>query len=147
MCAANVPDGRTLLVTATPRGAVRLWDPASGEPAGRLNPYGSPIRSMAAVPISAAHTLIAAPATAGRVHVWDPAVDDPWEPGVAVQLSGRALADPGRPLTAVAAVPTHDATLLATADGRGAVRLGTSLPAPRWADVYPPPRGTAASPS
>ena len=59
MCTATVPDGGTLLVTAT-RGAVRLWNPDTGEAVGRLNPYGSPIRSIAAVPIAAGHTLIAA---------------------------------------------------------------------------------------
>ncbi|MFD8818821.1 WD40 repeat domain-containing protein, partial [Streptomyces sp. NPDC059627] len=64
MCAATVPDGRTLLVTATPRGAVRLWDPDTGECVGRLNPYGSPIQSIAAVPISPRPTRIAAAGTA-----------------------------------------------------------------------------------
>ncbi|MET7651421.1 hypothetical protein [Streptomyces sp. NPDC005486] len=108
MCTATIPDGRTLLVTATPRGAVRLWDPVTGESVGRLNPYGSPIQSIAAIPMSVGHTLIAAADTGGRVHVWDPAVDDPWEEGAAVQLSGRALEDADHRAAAVAAVPTHD---------------------------------------
>ncbi|KOV62541.1 hypothetical protein ADL01_29290 [Streptomyces sp. NRRL WC-3618] len=123
MCAATVPDGRTLLVTATPKGAVRLWDPDTGECVGRLNPYGSPIQSIAAVPISASHMLIAASDTAGRLHVWDPAVDDPWESGAAVQLNARALADADHRVAAVAAVPTHDRTVLATGDNRGVVML------------------------
>ncbi|WP_150136211.1 WD40 repeat domain-containing protein [Streptomyces hyaluromycini] len=123
MCTATVPDGRTLLVTATPRGAVRLWDPDTGECVGRLNPYGSPIQSIVAVPISAGHTLIAASDTAGRLHVWDPAVDDPWEPGAAVQLSARALADADHRVAAAAAVPTPDRTVLATGDDRGVVML------------------------
>jgi WD40 repeat protein len=123
MCAATIPDGRILLVTATPRGTVRLWDPVTGEPAGRLNPYGAPIQSIAAVPIAADHTLIAASDTQGGVHVWDPAVDDPWERGAAVPLSGRALNDAGHRVAAVAAVPTPDRTVLATGDDLGKVML------------------------
>ncbi|WP_316777030.1 WD40 repeat domain-containing protein [Streptomyces sasae] len=143
MCAATVPDGRTLLVTATPRGAVRLWDPVTGESVGRLNPYGSPIRSIAAVPVSAGHTLVAAANTKGGVHVWDPAVGDPWERGAAVQLNGRALDDAGH---RVAAVPTQDRTMLATGDDRGVVRLwdlSTGAPA---GDGLPSSEGTAGVP-
>ncbi|WP_293998773.1 PQQ-binding-like beta-propeller repeat protein [Streptomyces sp.] len=123
MCTATVPDGRTLLVTATPRGAVRLWDPDTGECVGRLNPYGSPIQSIAAVPIAAGHTLIAASDTAGRVHVWDPAVDDPWERGAAVQLSAPALAGADHRVAAVAAAPAPGRAVLATGDNRGTVIL------------------------
>ncbi|MFJ7298932.1 WD40 repeat domain-containing protein [Streptomyces sp. NPDC099088] len=123
MCAAVIPDGRTLLVTATPRGAVRMWDPDTGECVGRLNPYGSPIQSIAAVPLSDSHTLIAASDTAGRLHVWDPAVDDPWKTGAAVQLSARALADADHRVATVATVPTSDRALLATGDDQGVVML------------------------
>ncbi|GGN39163.1 hypothetical protein GCM10011578_085380 [Streptomyces fuscichromogenes] len=146
MCAATVPDGRTLLVTATPRGAVRLWEPDSGECVGRLNPYGSPIRSIAAVPIAAGHALIAASDTAGRVHVWDPAVDDPWERGAAVQLSARALADADHRVAAVAAVPTADRTLLATADDRGVVLLWDPATGAPTGDGLPGSTGTAGPP-
>ncbi|MGW3109603.1 WD40 repeat domain-containing protein [Streptomyces sp. NPDC001100] len=123
MCAATIPAGRTLLVTATLRGSVRLWDPETGECVGRLNPYGSPIQSIAAIPIAADHTLIAASDTAGRLHMWDPAVDDPWETGAAVQLNPRALADADHRVAAVAAVPTHGRTVLATGDNRGVIVL------------------------
>ncbi|OQQ19907.1 hypothetical protein B0675_24710 [Streptomyces sp. M41(2017)] len=123
MCAAVIPDGRTLRVTATPRGAVRMWDPDTGECVGRLNPYGSPIQSIAAVPLSDSHTLIAASDTAGRLHVWDPAVDDPWKTGAAVQLSARALADADHRVATVATVPTSDRALLATGDDQGVVML------------------------
>ncbi|MDX3697878.1 hypothetical protein PV726_48540 [Streptomyces europaeiscabiei] len=123
MCAATMPDGRTLLVTATSRGAVRLRDPATGESVARLNPYGHPVASIATVPISASHTLIAASDPQGGVHVWDPAVDDPWESGAAVPLSRRALDDIGHRVAVVAAVPTHGRTLLATGDRNGVVML------------------------
>ncbi len=146
MCAASVPDGGTLLVTATPRGAVRLWNPDTGEAVGRLNPYGSPIRSIAAVPIAAGHTLIAAADTGGRVHVWDPAVDDPWEPGAAVQLSGRALGDADHRAATVAAVPTHDGTVLATGDDRGAVMLWDPATGGPVGDGLPASTGTAGLP-
>ncbi|MHA6761849.1 WD40 repeat domain-containing protein [Streptacidiphilus sp. PAMC 29251] len=149
MCAATVPDGRTLLVTATSRGAVRLWDPVTGEPVGRLNPYGAPIQSIAAVPIAPGHTLIAATDTPGRVHVWDPAVDDPWERGAAVQLSGRAVNDAGhRPgaMAAVAAVPTQDGAVLATGDNLGTVTLWDLATGAPISDDLPASTGSAGIP-
>jgi WD40 repeat protein len=146
MCTATVPDGRTLLVTATPRGAVSLWDPVTGESVGRLNPYGSPIQSIAAIPIAVGHALVAAADTAGRVHVWDPAVDDPWERGVAVGLSGRALDDADHRAAAVAAVPTQDRTLLATADNRGTVMLWDPATGAPVGDGLPASTGTAGLP-
>ncbi|MFJ3799442.1 WD40 repeat domain-containing protein [Streptomyces sp. NPDC090088] len=146
MCVAAVPDGRTLLVTATPRGAVRLWQPDTGECVGRLNPYGSPIQSIAAVPISAGQALIAASDTAGRVHVWDPAVDDPWEKGAAVQLSARALADADHRAAAVAAVPTPDRAVLATGDNRGAVMLWDLATGAPVGGGLPASTGTAGLP-
>ncbi|WP_317447435.1 hypothetical protein [Streptomyces collinus] len=146
MCTAVVPDGRTLLVTATPRGAVRMWEPDSGECVGRLNPYGSPIRSVTAVPISADHALIAATDTAGRVHVWDPAVDDPWDRGAAVQLSARALADGDHRVAAVETVLTPDRTMLATADHLGVVMLWDPATGAPVGDGLPSSTGTAGPP-
>ncbi|WP_162468046.1 hypothetical protein [Streptomyces adustus] len=146
MCAAVVPDGRTLLVTATPRGSVRVWEPGSGECVGHLNPYGSPIRSLTAVPISADHTLIVAADTAGRVHVWDSAVDDPWDRGAAVPLNVRALADADHRVAAVEAVPTPDRTLLATADGLGAVMLWDPATGAPVGDGLPSSTGTVGPP-
>ncbi|WBO61581.1 WD40 repeat domain-containing protein [Streptomyces camelliae] len=146
MCTAVVPDGHTLLVTATPKGAVRMWEPDSGECVRRLNPYGSPIQSVTAVPISADHTLIAAADTAGRVHVWDPAVDDPWDRGAAVQLSARALADADHRVAAVEAVWTPDRTLLATADNLGVVMLWDLSTGTPVGDGLPSSTGTAGPP-
>ncbi|MEU1518376.1 hypothetical protein ABZ490_40590 [Streptomyces sp. NPDC005811] len=146
MCTATLPDGRTLLVTATPRGAVRLWDPDTGVCVGRLNPYGSPIRSIAAVPISAGHTLIAASDTAGRVHVWDPAVDDLWDSGAAVQLSAHALAGADHRAAAVAAVPAPERTLLATGDDRGVIMLWDLATGAPVGEGLPSSTGTAGLP-
>ncbi|MET7451682.1 WD40 repeat domain-containing protein [Streptomyces sp. NPDC005574] len=146
MCTASTTDGRTLLVTATPRGSVRTWDPVTGEPVGRLNPYGSQIQSIAAIPISAGHTLIAASDTAGRLHVWDPAVDDPWDPGAAVQLSARALHDADHRVAAVAAVPTRDRTVLATGDNAGVIMLWDPATGAPIGDSLPSSTGTAGLP-
>ncbi|WP_256918439.1 WD40 repeat domain-containing protein [Streptomyces hilarionis] len=146
LCAATVPDGRTLLVSATLRGAVRLRDPATGEPVGRLNPYGRPIRSMAGVPLASEHTLIAASDGRGGVEVWDPAVDDPWDSGAAVQPSRRALDEAGHRVAAVAAVPGPARSLLATGDDRGGVMLWdptTGLPV---GDGLAPSTGTGGVP-
>lgn len=133
-----------------PRGAVRLRDPDTGESVGRLNPYGSPIRSIAAVPISVGHTLIAASDTAGRVHVWDPAVDDPWENGAAVQLSARALEDADHRVASVAAVPapdrTPDRTVLATGDDHGVLMLWDLATGAPIGDGLPASTGTAGLP-
>ncbi|MFI6625208.1 WD40 repeat domain-containing protein [Streptomyces sp. NPDC050528] len=148
MCTASLADGRTLLVTATSRGAVRLRDPATGEPVGRLNPSGRPIRSIAAVPVllPGGHTLIAAADTQCGVHMWDPAVDDPWDPGVAVQLKDRALSDAGHRVAAVAAVPTPDAALLATGDDRGVVMLWDVAAGIPVGEGLAPATGTAGVP-
>ncbi|WP_405989363.1 WD40 repeat domain-containing protein [Streptomyces sp. NBC_00986] len=146
MCTAHLADGRILLVTATSRGAVRLRDPATGEPVGRLNPSGRPIRSIAAVPVPGGHTLIAAADTQGGVHMWDPAVDDPWDPGAAVQLKDRALSDAGHRVAAVAAMPTPDGTLLATADDRGVVMLWDPATGTPVGEGLPPATGTAGLP-
>ena len=146
MCAATLPDGRTLLVTATSRGAVRLRDPATGESVGRLNPSGRAIRSMTAVPVSAGRTLIAAADTQGGVQVWDPAVDDPWERGAAVPLNGRALDDADHRVAAVAAVPTPDGTVLATADNRGVVMLWDPATGAPVGDGLPPSTGSVGVP-
>lgn len=146
MCTAIIPDGRTLLVTSTARGVVRSWDPVTGEPVGRLNPYGSPIRSIAAVPISADHALVSAADTAGRAHVWDPAVDDPWERGAAVQLSAHALKDTDHRVAAVAAVPIQNRTLLATGDDRGAIMLWDLATGAPVGDGLPSSTGTAGLP-
>ncbi|MDX2965300.1 WD40 repeat domain-containing protein [Streptomyces acidiscabies] len=146
MCIATVPDGRTLLVTATSKGAVRLWDPDTGECVGRLNPYGSPIQSIAAVPIADGHTLIAASDTAGRLHVWDPVVDDPWDMGAAVQLSARALADADHRVVGVAAVSTPGRVLLATGDNQGVVMLWDLATGAPVGDGLPSSTGTAGLP-
>ncbi|MFJ3759551.1 WD40 repeat domain-containing protein [Streptomyces sp. NPDC090080] len=146
MCAAAVPDGRTLLVTGTPRGVVRLWEPEGGECVGRLNPYGSPVRSLTAVPISAGHALIAASDTAGRVHVWDPAVEDPWDRGAAVRPSERVLADADHRVAAVAAVLLAGRTVLATADQLGAVMLWDPATGAPVGDGLPRSTGTAGPP-
>ncbi|MFQ3556451.1 hypothetical protein QZN11_06530 [Streptomyces gramineus] len=146
MCAAAVPDGRTLLVTGTPRGVVRMWEPEGGECVGHLNPYGSPVRSLTAVPISVGHTLIAASDTAGRVHMWDPAVEDPWDQGAAVRPSQRALADADHRVAAVAAVPLAGRTVLATVDQLGTVMLWDPVTGAPVGDGLPRSTGTAGPP-
>ncbi|MGW0965055.1 WD40 repeat domain-containing protein [Streptomyces sp. NPDC002516] len=146
MCTAVVPDGRTLLVTATPKGAVRMWEPDSGECVQHLNPYGSPIRSVTAVPVSAHHTLIAAADTAGRVHIWDPAVDDPWDRGAAVPLNARALADADHRAAAVEAVLTPDRAMLATADDLGVVMLWDPASGAQVGEGLPSSTGTGGPP-
>lgn len=146
MCGATLPGGRTLLVTATSRGAVRLRDPATGESVGRLNPSGRPIRSVTAVPVTGGRTMIAAVDTQGGVHMWDPAVDDPWDPGAAVQLKDRALSDAGHRVAAVATVPTADGTLLATGDDRGAVMVWDPATGTPVGEGLPPSTGTAGLP-
>lgn len=78
--------------------------------------------------------------------MWDPAVDDPWEPGAAVQVRGRALDDADHRAAAVAAVPTQTGTVLATGDDRGKVMLWDPAIGDPVGDGLPSSTGTAGLP-
>lgn len=113
------PDGRVLLAAAGEDGAVRTWDPETGERVRRWPGHGRTVRALAAVPAAGGRpggrALLASAGDDGAVRFWDP-------------LRGRRAGPPLRPrqgaVRALAAVPRDDAgVLLATGGDDGTVRL------------------------
>ena len=103
--------GGKLLASADGDGAVRLWDPATGQPAGSPLHTGAYVSGVAFSPDG---KLLATAESDGTVRLWDPAT------GLPV----------GRPIRAVSAQSfvlgvafSPDGKLLASADGDGTVRL------------------------
>jgi WD40 repeat protein len=100
---------------------VRLWDPATGRPAGApLTGHTGPVHAVAFAPDG---RLLATAGDDGTVRLWDPATGRP----VGAPLTGHT-----RSVRAVAFAP--DGRLLATAGDDGTVRLwdldgGTALAA------------------
>ncbi len=109
-----MPDGRTLLATASTDKTVRLWDPGTGRQVG--DPFtGHTDWVNAVVPMPDGRTLLATASTDKTVRLWDPG-------------TGRQVGDPFTGHTdwvnAVVVVPMPDGrTLLATASTDKTVRL------------------------
>ena len=115
VAAATLPDGRTLIVSASDWAAVRRWDAATGESTG--GPLGQPprvpigdlgwARSVAAATVDG-RTVLAAGFDDGGVCWWDAATGEPlgqrpgsgggavWSVAIAALPNGRTLIAGGR---------------------------------------------------
>ena len=66
---AIAPDG-TWLATGSNDGAVRIWDPATGQQRAALTGHAGPVRAVAIAPDG---SWLASGGQDGTVRIWDPA--------------------------------------------------------------------------
>ncbi|MGI5214945.1 hypothetical protein [Plantactinospora sp. CA-290183] len=137
------PDGRTLIISGSSDGTVRVWDPDSGTQMHELTGHSAAVSAVAALPRPDGRTLVISGDDEGRVRVWDP------DSGTQIhRLTGHA-----KWVLAVAALPRPDGrTLIISGDYEGTVRVwdpdsGTQihkLTSHRWVSalvVLPRPDG------
>jgi WD40 repeat protein len=116
VAAVPMPDGHTLLASASTDHTVRIWDPDTGQPLGQpLSGHTGRVQAVAAVPMPDGHTLLASASTDHTVRLWDPELRE---------QVGEPFGGHTDWVQAVAAVPMPDGrTLLASASDDGTVRL------------------------
>lgn len=112
-------DGSARVAACASDGTIRLWDRAGGAAVvGMLIGHGGSTSVLAAVPLPRGRTLIATGDGEGTVRIWDP---------VTGRQLGHRRSETACPITALAAVPLAERTLVASVDRTGAVVLHDPL--------------------
>jgi WD40 repeat protein len=119
IAAVPMPNGHTLIASASTDHTVRLWDPDTGQPMGQpLIGHEGRVQAIAAVPMPNGRTLIASASTDHTVRLWDSETR---------QQVGRVLTGHTDWVQAVVAIAMPEGrTSLASASDDGTVRLWDS---------------------
>jgi WD40 repeat protein len=120
VAALPMPDGHTLLASASTDHTVRIWDPDTGQPVGQpLSGHTGRVQAVAALPMPDGYTLLASASTDHTVRIWDPEIRE---------HVGEPLAGHTDWVQALTAVTMPDGrVLLASASDDGTVRIWDPL--------------------
>ncbi|MFF2045515.1 hypothetical protein ACFVVX_34360 [Kitasatospora sp. NPDC058170] len=116
LAAFTAANGETWLATGDAGGALRIWDPATGEPVGEaMTGHGGRVAALAAVTVRDGRVLLASGGDDGTVRLWDPVA--------ALPVGGPLTGHDGRVLAITVFTGVDGRTLLATGGEDCTVRL------------------------